>query len=143
MMKTFSVKAKDIQRKWYVVDAEGKILGRLASRVAQILRGKHKTIFTPHLDTGDHVIVINADKIRVTGKKMEQRMYYSHSGYPGGFKARKMGDIFAKHPERLVFNAIKGMLPHNRLGRKMLTKLRVYSGSTHPHQAQKPEVLEI
>lgn len=143
MTTTFVAKPEDINRKWYVVDAEGKALGRLASQVAAILRGKHKPIFTPHIDTGDHVIVINADKVVLTGKKLQKKMYYRHSRYPGGLKAMTYEKFLAEKPERAVEIAIKGMLPHNRLGRQIGKKLKVYSGPNHPHQAQKPEVLAI
>jgi len=125
------------------VDAEGKTLGRLASRVAAILKGKHKPIYTPHADMGDYVIVINADKIHVTGRKMLQKMYYRHSGYPGGLKSINLRDLLQRHPTRAVEYAVKGMLPKNRLGRRMFKKLKVYAGSDHPHQAQKPQVLEL
>ena len=142
-MKTYTVKASEIEREWYIVDAEGKTLGKLASSVAQILRGKHKPIYSPHLDTGDYVIVINADKIRVTGKKLEQKIYYRHSGYPGGLKKIMLRDLLEKHPTRVIQYAVRGMLPKNRLGRKMFKKLKVYAGSTHPHAAQRPKPLEI
>ncbi len=142
-MKTYALKAKDIERRWYVVDAEGKTLGRLASEIAKILKGKHKPIYTPHLDTGDYVIVINAHKIRVTGKKMEQKFYYRHSGYPGGLKGIGLGTQLAKHPTRVLEAAVRGMLPKNRLGRRMIKKLKIYAAASHPHQAQQPEVLEF
>lgn len=142
-MKTFVAKPHELERKWYVVDAEGKVLGRLASEVATILRGKHKPIYTPHVDTGDHVIIINAEKVVLSGKKLEQKMYYRHSGYPGGLKQMDYKTFLATKPELLVEKAVKGMLPHNRLGACMLTKLKVYRGSEHPHEAQKPEVLEL
>lgn len=142
-MKTYMAKAQDIERKWYVVDAEGKTLGRLAAEVAKILRGKHKPTYTPHVDTGDHVIVINAEKVALTGKKLLQKTYFRHSGYPGGTTFTTAGKMLADRPERLIELAVKGMLPKNRLGRKMYTKLNVYRGSEHPHAAQKPEVLEI
>ncbi len=141
--KTTVPKLSQIEPKWYVVDAEGKILGRLASRVAAILRGKHRPEFTPHLDLGDHVIIVNADKIRVTGKKAQQKYYVRHSGYPGGLKKVSYTRMLHEHPERILYHAIKGMLPHNRLGRKLLKKVRIYAGPDHPHQAQKPEPLEI
>ncbi|NLM52703.1 MAG: 50S ribosomal protein L13 [Firmicutes bacterium] len=140
MRITYMPKAGEIERKWYIVDATDKPLGRLASEVARILRGKHKPIYTPHVDTGDHVIVINADKVVLTGKKTEQKFYYRHSGYPGGLKKVSYGTLLATKPERVIMLAVKGMLPHNRLGRKMLKKLRVYAGSEHPHEAQQPEV---
>ena len=142
-MKTFMAKSEEVQSKWYIVDAEGKTLGRLAAKVAHILRGKHKAIFTPHVDTGDHVIVINAEKIVLTGKKLQNKMYYRHSGYPGGLKAIKYEDFLARQPEKLVEKAIVGMLPHNRLGAKMAKKLKIYRSSEHPHLAQQPEVLEL
>ena len=142
-MKTYMAKAADVERKWYVIDAEGKTLGRLAAEVAKILRGKHKPIFTPHVDTGDHVIVINADKVVLTGKKLTQKFYFRHSGYPGGTPFTAAGKMLAEKPERMIELAVKGMLPKNRLGRKMFRKLKVYRGPNHPHAAQKPEVLEI
>ena len=140
---TYLAKPSEIQRKWYVVDAEGKALGRLAAQVAAILRGKHKPIFTPNVDTGDHVVVINADKVRLTGRKATQEMIYRHSMYPGGLKAIPMGEMLAKQPEKLVERAVRGMLPHNRLGREMFKKLKVYAGPDHPHEAQGPEPLEV
>ncbi|WP_427340489.1 50S ribosomal protein L13 [Caloranaerobacter sp. DY30410] len=142
-MKSFLAKPQEIERKWYIIDAEGKTLGRLASEVAKILRGKHKPIYTPHVDTGDHVIIINAEKIVLTGKKLEQKYYRYHTGYPGGLKEVPYKKLMAENPEKAVFLAVKGMLPKNRLGRKMIKKLRVYRDSEHKHQAQKPEVYEI
>ncbi|KGG81037.1 MULTISPECIES: 50S ribosomal protein L13 [Caloranaerobacter] len=142
-MKSFLAKPQEIERKWYIIDAEGKTLGRLASEVAKILRGKHKPIYTPHVDTGDHVIIINAEKIVLTGKKLEQKYYRYHTGYPGGLREVPYKKLMAENPEKAVFLAVKGMLPKNRLGRKMIKKLRVYRGSEHNHQAQKPEVYEI
>ena len=142
-MKTYTAKAKDIEREWFLVNAEGKTLGRLASEIAKILRGKHKPIYTPHLDCGDYVIVINADRVRVTGRKLDQKMYYRHSGYPGGLKIISLRDQLQKHPERVVEAAVRGMLPKNRLGRKMFKKLKVYAGNSHPHQAQQPRVMEL
>ncbi|NLY11730.1 MAG: 50S ribosomal protein L13 [Firmicutes bacterium] len=142
-MKTFMAKATDVERKWYVVDASGKTLGRLASQVASILKGKHKPIYTPHVDCGDHVIILNADKVHLTGNKLEGKKYYRHSGYPGGIKVTTAGELIQKNPERLVKLAVWGMLPHNRLGRRMIKKLRVYRGSEHPHEAQKPEELNL
>lgn len=142
-MKTYAVKAAEIERQWYLVDAEGKTLGRLASEIAKVLRGKHKPIFTPHLDTGDYVIVINAEKIRVTGKKLEEKRYYRYSGYPGGLKSIVLGEMLEKHPTRAIGFAVRGMLPKNRLGQAMFKKLKVYSGSEHPHEAQKPIPLEL
>ncbi len=142
-MRTFSPKASDIQRQWHVVDASDVVLGRLASHVAILLRGKHKPVFAPHLDTGDFVIVVNAEKIALTGRKLEQKMAYRHSGYPGGLRSVAYGDLMARHPERAVEKAVKGMLPKNTLGRKMLRKLKVYAGPEHPHQAQQPAPYEI
>ncbi len=142
-MKTFMAKPHEVERKWYVVDASGKTLGRLASEVAKILRGKHKPIYTPHVDTGDHVIIINAEKVHLTGKKLDQKVYRRHSGYPGGLKEIKYRELMQTKPEFVVYEAVRGMLPHNRLGRKMIKKLRVYAGPNHNHEAQKPEVLEI
>jgi large subunit ribosomal protein L13 len=143
MRTTVTTRAGDIERQWYVADAAGQILGRFASRLAQILRGKHKPYYTPHLDCGDHIIVINASKVRVSGRKAEQKVYLRHSGYPGGLKVRTYEDMMAKHPERIIEHAVRGMLPHNRLGRKMYRKLKVYAGPDHQHQAQKPETLEL
>lgn len=142
-MQTYATKEKDIERKWYVVDAADKVLGRLASRVAGVLRGKHKPIYTGHLDVGDFVIVVNADKIRLTGKKMDQKQYFSHSGYPGGVKVHKVQQVLKEKPERVIREAVRGMLPHNTLGRQQLRKIKVYAGPDHPHEAQKPEPLEI
>jgi len=142
-MKTFSAKKEGIERTWYLVDGEGKVLGRLASHLARILRGKTKAIYTPHVDTGDCVVVINADKIRLTGRKMEQKVYYRHTGYPGGLKSTNAKTLLATKPERVLKNAVKGMLPKNPLGRKMFKKLKVYAGPDHPHQAQQPQPLEI
>lgn len=142
-MKTYMAKVEDIQRKWYIIDATGKPLGRLASEVAKILKGKNKPIYTPNVDTGDHVIVINASKTVLTGKKLEQKLYRHHSLYPGGLKEIKYKDIMNNKPELAIMHAVKGMLPKNSLGRKMLTKLRVFRGSEHDHEAQKPEVLEL
>lgn len=142
-MKTYMATPSTIERKWYVVDAADKTLGRLAAEVAKVLRGKHKPIFTPHMDTGDHVIIINADKVRLTGKKLVQKVYFRHSGYLGGDKYTKAGDMLAKNPVRMVELAVRGMVPHNRLGSQIIKKLHVYAGSEHPHAAQKPEVLTI
>lgn len=142
-MKTHAVKAGEIERRWYVVNAEGKILGRLATRVATILRGKHKPTFTTHLDCGDHVIIINAKKIRVTGKKLDTKMYYRYSGYRGGLKSIVLRKQLEKHPDRVLIHAIRGMLPKNRLGRAMLKKLKVYAGDKHPHAGQQPQPLEL
>jgi large subunit ribosomal protein L13 len=143
MMKTTSIKETSVTRKWYVVDAEGQVLGRLASRVASLLRGKHKPIFTPHVDTGDHVVVINAREVRLTGDKLSRKVYYHHSGYPGGLKYTTAGILKMTKPERLVQFAIQGMLPKNKLGRAMLKKLRVYAGPDHPHRAQSLEPLDL
>lgn len=143
MKTTYMANPNTIERKWYVVDAEGKTLGRLASEVAKVLRGKNKPTFTPHVDTGDHVIVINAEKVRFTGKKLEQKTYFRHSGYPGGSTFVTLGNMLAKHPERIVEMAVRGMLPKNKLGAQIYRKLNVYAGPEHPHAAQKPEVLEF
>lgn len=142
-MKTFMPKAPEVQRKWYVIDADGLPLGRLASEVARILRGKNKPIYTPHVDTGDFVIVINAEKIALTGNKMEQKMHRYHTGYPGGLKEIKYRHFIERTPEKVIEVAVKGMLPKNSLGRSMYTKLKVYKGSEHKHTAQKPEKLEL
>jgi len=142
-VKTYAVKASEIQREWFVVDAAGKNLGRLATEIATILRGKHKPTFSPHLDTGDFVIVVNADKVVVTGNKLTQKMYYRHSLYPGGLKETRLDEMLTKHPERVLEHAVRGMLPKNRLGRVMFKKLKVYAQPTHPHQAQKPQPLDI
>ena len=142
-MKTFMPKAESIERKWYVVDASGMVLGRLASQVANILRGKTKPIYTPFVDTGDYVIIINADKAVLTGKKLDQKIYYHHSGYAGGLKETKYRDLMANKPEFAIKHAVIGMLPKGPLGRKMATKLKVYSGPEHEHEAQKPEALEL
>ena len=142
-MKSFMASPATIERKWYVVDAEGCTLGRLASGVASVLRGKNKPQFTPHVDTGDYVIIVNADKIKVTGKKMDQKIYYHHSDYVGGMKETTLKEMMAKKPEKVVELAVKGMLPKGPLGRSMMTKLHVYAGADHEQAAQKPEVLEI
>jgi large subunit ribosomal protein L13 len=142
-MKTHSTKPSEIERQWYVVDAEGQTLGRLASEIAKILKGKHKPIYAPHLDTGDYVIVINAEKVHVTGHKMDQKMYYRHSGYPGGLTGLTLREQLDRHPTRVIRFAVRGMLPHNRLGRAMLGKLKVYAGDAHPHTAQQPRALEL
>ena len=142
-MKTFMANPAKVERKWYLVDAEGKTLGRLASEVAKVLRGKNKPIFTPHEDTGDFVIIINAEKIKVTGKKLDQKIYYRHSDYVGGLKEITLRDQLKKHPDRVLEHAIKGMLPKGPLGNKMYGKLHVYAGPEHPHAAQKPEALEF
>ncbi|SUP44738.1 50S ribosomal protein L13 [Veillonella criceti] len=143
MKTTYMANPNTIERKWYVVDAEGKTLGRLAAEVAKVLRGKNKPTFTPHVDTGDHVIVINAEKVRFTGKKLTQKTYFRHSGYPGGSRFVTLGNMLEKHPERVVEMAVRGMLPKNKLGAQIYRKLNVYAGPEHPHAAQKPEVLEF
>ena len=140
--KTYVTKLDDIKRDWFVIDAAGQSLGRLATKVATVLRGKHKPIFTPSLDTGDFVIVVNAEKVTVTGNKLTEKFYYRYSGYPGGMTAISLQDQLAKHPDRVIEHAVWGMLPHNRLGRAMLKKLKVYAGPKHPHQAQKPAELK-
>lgn len=142
-MKTFMAKANEVKRKWYVVDAEGKPLGRLASEVAKILRGKNKPEYTPHVDTGDYVIVLNSEKVVLTGKKLDQKLYRRHSQYPGGLKEIKYKHFLAEKPERVIEKAVKGMLPKNSLGRAMFKKLKAYKGTEHPHEAQQPENLEI
>lgn len=142
-MRTFTAKKAEIEREWYLVDAEGQTLGRLASAIAPILKGKHKPIYTPHLDCGDYVIVINADKVRVTGRKLDQKFYYHHSGYPGGLTSISLRDQLTKHPERVLQAAVRGMLPKNKLGRQMFKKLKVYADDSHPHQAQQPKLLEL
>ena len=142
-MKSFMASPATIERKWYVVDATGHTLGRLSSEIASVLRGKNKPTFTPHIDTGDYVIVVNADKIKVTGKKMDQKIYYNHSDYPGGMRETTLAEMMAKKPTEVISLAVKGMLPKGPLGRSMITKLHVYAGAEHPHAAQKPEVLEI
>lgn len=141
--KTQSANKATVTREWFVVDAEGQPLGRLASKIATMLRGKHKASFTPHVDCGDNIIVINAEKVKMTGNKLTQKVYYTYSGYPGGQKQRTPADILDKHPNRLIEMAVRGMLPKNRLGRAMYKKLFVYTGSEHPHQAQKPQTLEL
>lgn len=142
MRTTYMAKKEEIEHKWYVLDAAGLPLGRLASEAARILRGKHKSIYTPHVDTGDHIIVINAARVLLTGRKRQQKFYYRHSGYPGGLKKVRYDQLLAKNPERVIYLAVKRMLPSNRLGRSMLKKLKIYAGSGHPHEAQKPEKLE-
>lgn len=142
-MKTFSPKASEIERSWYLVDASGVVLGRLASEVAQILRGKHKPIYAPHLDMGDHVVVINAAGVRVTGDKAQTKTYYRHSGYPGGLREDRLERLLRERPERAVEEAVRGMLPKTRLGRQMFTKLKVYRGPDHPHASQRPEPLRV
>ena len=142
-MRTYSPKATEIERAWFVVDADGLVLGRLASSVAAILRGKHRTTFAPHVDTGDHVIVVNADKIVLTSNKAEDKLAYRHSGYPGGLRATSYAELLANQPTELVRRSVRGMLPKNSLGRRMLGKLNVYAGPDHPHAAQKPQPLEL
>lgn len=142
-MRTYTAKPKDITRKWYVVDAAGKPVGRLASQVAKILRGKHKPTYTPHMDTGDHVIIINADKVVLTGRSKPEAKIYWHTMYPGGLRYTTYGEMLGKRPSELITRVVKGMLPHNTLGAQMLKKLRVYTGAEHPHEAQMPENLEI
>ena len=142
-MRTFSPKAGDIQRQWHVIDASDVVLGRLATQAATLLRGKHKPIFAPHIDTGDFVIVINAEKVALSGRKLEQKRAYRHSGYPGGMHSMGYGDLLERHPERVIEKAVRGMLPKNSLGRSQLRKLKVYAGPDHPHQAQMPTLFEI
>ena len=142
-MKTYQANARDRERGWQIVDAEGKTLGRLATQIANVLRGKHKPTYTPHVDVGDFVIVVNAEKVAVTGDKREKKLYWRHSGYPGGIRSRTLGDLLEKRPEEVIRKAVKGMLPRNRLARQQLRKLKVYAGPEHPHQAQKPQQLEI
>ena len=142
-MKTFSAKAEEVERDWYVVDAEGKALGRLATEIAHRLRGKHKPEYTPHVDTGDYIVVINAEKIGVTGNKEQDKMYYHHTGYIGNLKSISLGKLREKHPERIIQSAVKGMLPKNTLGRNMFKKMKVFVGAEHTHQAQQPKVLEL
>ncbi len=142
-MRTYVVKAAEIERQWFVVDAAGRTLGRLATKIATILRGKHKTIYTPGMDVGDFVIVVNADKIVVTGRKLEQKIYYRHSLYPGGLKEISLARMLRTHPTRVIQYAVKGMLPKNRLGRAMIKKLKIYASDSHPHAAQKPQPLEL
>ena len=142
-MKTFNANAQSVERDWCVVDATDKTLGRLATELASRLRGKHKPTFTPHVDTGDHIIVVNAEKIKVTGKKLDDKMYHHHTGYIGNLKSISLGDQLEKHPERVIQSAVKGMLPRNPLGRAMFKKLHVYAGPEHPHQAQQPKELEL
>ena len=143
MFKTYYPKQDEINKKWYVVDAENVVLGRLASQIATILRGKHKPTFTPHMDTGDFVIVVNAEKVRLSGKKSEMKQYFSHSGYIGHEKFTSFKEVLAKHPDRILKNAVRGMLPHNKLGKKIFNNLKIYAGPDHPHQAQAPETLKV
>jgi large subunit ribosomal protein L13 len=140
-MKTWNAKPADVERQWYVVDAEGQTLGRLATRVADTLRGKRKPTYTPHVDTGDFVVVVNAEKVAVTGAKLQQKLYYRHSGYPGGLRSRTLAEQLERRPAEVIRKAVKGMLPRNRLGRAQLGKLKVYAGPAHPHEAQKPQPL--
>ncbi len=142
-MPTYSPKASEIQRAWHIIDADGLVLGRVATEAARILRGKHKPIFTPHIDTGDHVIIINADKVVLTAGKADKKMIYRHSGFPGGIRKRTVGDLMIRRPEEAVRRAVRGMLPKTRLGRAQLSKLKVYAGPTHPHAAQRPQPLEL
>ena len=142
-MRTFMAKAQEVQRKWYIIDAADKTLGRLATEVAAILRGKNKPIFTPHVDTGDFVIIVNAEKVKLTGNKLQDKLYITHSGYPGGLKQMNYETLLQKKPELAIEKAVKGMLPHNKLGAAMFRKLKVYRGTEHPHQAQQPEVWEL
>ena len=142
-MKTFMQKKENIERNWYVIDAEGKTLGRVATKAAHVLRGKHKVTYTPYVDCGDYVIIVNADKVVLTGNKLEDKKYYNHSGFPGGLRERNAKEMIEKYPEEMVERAVKGMLPHNRLGRAMGKKLFVYEGETHPHTAQKPTQIEV
>ena len=142
-MRTYMAKASELQRKWYIIDAEGKPLGRVATKAAHILRGKHKVTFTPHVDCGDYVIIINADKVKLTGNKLDNKMYYNHSGYTGGLRERNAREMIESYPVEMVERAVKGMLPHNRLGREKEKKLFVYAGAEHAHAAQKPEVIEL
>jgi large subunit ribosomal protein L13 len=141
-MKTYSQKASEVQRDWYVIDANNQVLGRLATQIATLLRGKHKPTFTPSMDGGDFVVVVNAEKIRVTGRKEFQKVYYHHTGYPGGIRQTTYREMRERHPERILRNAVWGMLPKNRMGRKLMTKLRIYPGPHHPHAAQRPQVFE-
>jgi large subunit ribosomal protein L13 len=141
-VKTYSARPQELEREWFVVDAQGQTLGRLATRIATVLRGKHKPIYTPHVDCGDYVIVVNADKINVTGQKPDQKIYYRHTGYPGGLRSVTLRQRMRTYPERVIESAVRGMLPKNRLGRKMFKKLKVYAGPDHPHQAQQPKPLD-
>ncbi len=143
IIKTYTPKPEDIQREWLVVDAKDQTLGRLATQIANLLHGKHKPMFTPNIDVGDYVIVINCDKVRVTGRKLDQERYYRHSGYPGGLRSRSMREQMEKYPERVIEAAVRGMLPKNKLGRQMIKKMKVYKGDSHPHAAQKPKVFEL
>jgi large subunit ribosomal protein L13 len=143
-MRTYSAKPADVERKWYVIDADGVVLGRLASVIATRLRGKHRPIFTPHIDCGDNIIVVNAEKVRLTGRKREEKVYYWHTGHPGGLKKRTVAQILdGKHPERVVMKAVERMIPRSPLGRQVMRKLRVYTGADHPHESQQPELLDV
>jgi len=142
-MKTYSAKKEDITQEWYLVDAQDRILGRIATQIANILRGKNKPVFTPYAVAGDFVIVTNAEKVRLTGNKLENKCYYRHTGYPGGLKTRTAQEVLTKRPEDLILLAVKGMLPKNRLGRKLIKKLKIYAGNVHPHEAQQPKLLEL
>ncbi len=142
-MKTWTAKATDVERRWYVVDAEGETLGRLATRIADTLRGKQKPTYTPHVDTGDFVVVVNAEKIGVTGQKLDQKRYYRHSGYPGGIRSRTLREQLERRPTEVIRTAVKGMLPRNKLARRQITKLKVYAGPNHPHEAQNPQPLRM
>jgi large subunit ribosomal protein L13 len=142
-MKTYSAKPAEVRHGWYLVNAQDKVLGRLAMRIAQRLRGKHRPEYTPHVDTGDYIVVVNADKLRVTGKKAQQKKYYRHTGYPGGIRETTFAVLHAKHPDRVLQKAVKGMLPKGPLGNAMLKKLKIYAGEGHPHHAQRPEALEL
>jgi large subunit ribosomal protein L13 len=142
-VKTYATKPSDIKREWYIVDAEGQTLGRLATRIATVLKGKHKVIYSPSMDTGDYVVVINAEKVTATGRKLDEKIYYRHTGFPGGLRQVNLRGQLAVHPDRVLKAAVKGMLPHNRLGRAMFKKLKVYAGTEHPHAAHKPKKLEL
>jgi large subunit ribosomal protein L13 len=142
-MTTYMAKPDEVDKKWYVVDAEGKTLGRLASRIATVLRGKHKPEYTPHVDTGDFVIVVNSEKVTLTGNKWDQKIHYKHSQYPGGLKTKTYGELRDKNPQEIIRHAVDGMVPNNKLGKKMMKKLKIYAGPDHPHQAQTPEELEV
>lgn len=141
-MKTYSAKAEEVKREWHLIDADSQTLGRLATQIATLLRGKHKPEYTPHVDTGDYVVVVNADKVQVTGNKAHDKVYYNHSGYPGGIKSINFEDLQATHPIRIIESAVRGMLPKNPLGRAMFSKLKIYAGSEHPHEAQQPQPIE-
>ncbi len=142
-MGTYTAKMEDVERSWYIVNAENKVLGKLAAEVASILRGKHKPIFTPHVDAGDFIVVVNAEKVHLTGRKLDKKLYFSHSGYPGGLRVKSAGKMLKEKPEEVIRHAVRGMLPKNRLGRRLITKLKIYTGPDHPHQAQNPKELKI